>query len=108
MDPLFFLLVEPGQKFVDQKKFFIEVYLIEKLPLLELTILPRLTTYADSFSEYVHRRQLYILNSVEVPRDIAKLPHDEILDWIEDYEKRYSDSADGLMQEATELTESND
>ena len=80
----------------------------EKLPLLELTILPRLTTYADSFSEYVHRRQLYILNSVEVPRDIAKLPHDEILDWIEDYEKRYSDSADGLMQEATELTESND
>lgn len=42
------------------------------LPLLRLTILPRLQTYAVDFKEYQHRRYLYRLSGYELPLDLAR------------------------------------
>lgn len=60
-----------------------------ELPVMRLTLLPRLETYADTFDEYIERRYYYVTNWLEVPRElVARRDFDEIGEYIEKERKR--------------------
>ena len=57
----------------------------EKLPKMNLYFVPRYSIYADSYAEYIFRREIYLNFNREIPRELFLVQDwDEIYNFLED------------------------